>query len=312
MMSVDDPAELEEQVESVQFPSKGLTLAGHFYKPDNSSSTPSPAIVIGHQTTAVKEQGPAEYAQRLVEQGYIVLTFDAAYQGESEGEPHGLEDPFQRAEDFRNAVSYLTTREEVDSERIGVLGICGSGGYVPFAAQTDHRMKAVATVSAVDLARYFREPDPEAFQEMVKQAGALRSEEAVGFPAKLVSALPEPEEVDDSTPQTVREFVDYYKTPRGQHPRSTNKWVARSADLLDQFDAFADIDKIAPRPLLMIAGTEASTLPHSEDAIDQAGENAELVMLEGATHVDLYDKDEYVSPAVEKLTEFFDQHLTNA
>lgn len=156
-----------------------------------------------------------------------MLTFDAAYQGESEGEPHGLEDPFQRAEDFRNAVSYLTTCDDVDPERIGVLGICGSGGYAPYAAQTDHRMKAVATVSAVDLASYFRDPDPERFQQMVEQAGALRSEEAAGEPATLVSALPELDEVDDSTPATIREFVDYYKMPRGQHPvRLTSGWPA--------------------------------------------------------------------------------------
>ncbi|WP_323174421.1 alpha/beta hydrolase [Natrialba sp. PRR66] len=311
-MSVTNGGEPGEQFESVRFPSTGMMLAGHLYAPDNPSSTPAPAIVVGHQTTAVKEQSPAVYAQRLVEQGFIVLTFDAAYQGESEGEPHGLEDPFKRSEDFRNAVSYLTTREEVDPERIGVLGICGSGGYAPYAAQTDHRMKAVATVSAADVPSFFRNPDPEGFQQLVEQAGTLRTEEAAGFPATLVSALPEQNEIDDSTPQSIREFVDYYKTSRGRHPRATNKWVARSADLLDQFDPYADIDKIAPRPLLMIAGTEASTLHYSEDAVKRAGENAELFTIEGATHVDLYDRDKYVTPAVDKLTEFFDQHLGNA
>ena len=147
---------------------------------------------------------------------------------------------------------------------------------------------------------------------MVEQAGALRTQEAVGFPAELVSTLPGPDEVDDSTPATIRELVDYYKTSRGRHPRATNMWVARSADLLDQFDPYADVDKIAPRPLVMIAGTEASTLPHCEDAIEQAGENAEIFTIEGATHVDLYDRDKYVTPAVDKLTEFFDQYLANA
>lgn len=311
MMSVDSPTELEAQVENVQFSSKGLSLAGHLYTPDNPSSTPTPAIVIGHQTTAVKEQSPALYAQQLVEQGFTVLTFDAAYQGESEGEPHGLEDPFQRAEDFRSAVTYLTTREDVDPEAIGVLGICGSGGYAPHAAQTDHRMKAVATVSAADVPDFFRSPDPEAWEQMVEQAGELRTQEAVGFPTKLVDALPELDEVDDSTPASIRELVDYYKTSRGRHPRSTNQWVARSADLLDQFDPFDCIDKIAPRPLLMIAGTEAATLPYSENAVEEAGENAELFTIDGAMHADLYDKDKYVTPAVEKLTESFDSHLTN-
>ena len=137
-------------------------------------------------------------------------------------------------------------------------------------------------------------------------------QEAVGFPAELVSALPEPGEVDDSTLASIRELVDYYKTPRGQHPRATNKWVARSADLLDQFDPYADVEKISPRPPLMVAGTEAATLHYSEDAVEAAGETAELFTIEGAMHADLYDKNEYVTPAVEKLTEFFDQHLADA
>lgn len=170
---------------------------------------------------------------------------------------------------------------EIDADRIGVLGICGSGGYAPYAAQTDHRMNAVATVSAVDIPSTVRDPDPEAFQEMVERSGELRSEEANGFPAELFNQLPDPEEVDESTPQATREFVDYYKTSRGQHPRAPNKWVVRSADLLDQFDSFADVDKISPRPLLMVAGTEASSLPYSENAVEGAGENAELITIEG-------------------------------
>lgn len=295
---------------AVTFPStNGLVLAGHLYTPDPAPTGLSPAIVIGHPATGVKEQSPAIYAERLAARGFVALTFDAAYQGESEGQPRGLENPFQRADDFRYAVSYLTTRDDVDSERIGVLGVCASGGYVPYAAQTDHRMKAVATVSAVDLAVFFRSGDPDGFQRLVEQAGNLRSEEAAGKPATTVSALPEPDQLDDSTPQGLREFVEYYKTPRGQHPRSTNLWVARSADQLDQFDAFARVDKIAPRPLLMIAGTAAETRPASEQAVAAAGPTAELFDIQGATHVDLYDRDEYVSQAVDKLTAFFTRHL---
>ncbi|MCO8244902.1 MULTISPECIES: alpha/beta hydrolase [unclassified Haladaptatus] len=139
----------------------------------------------------------------------------------------------------------------------------------------------MATVSAVDIPSTVRDPDPEAFQEMVERSGELRSEEANGFPAELFNQLPDPEEVDESTPQATREFVDYYKTSRGQHPRAPNKWVVRSADLLDQFDSFADVDKISPRPLLMVAGTEASSLPYSENAVEGAGENAELITIEG-------------------------------
>ncbi|GAB3681222.1 alpha/beta hydrolase [Saccharopolyspora tripterygii] len=294
----------------VRFSSGDLMLAGHLYTPDTTSSERSPAIVVGHPATGVKEQTPSLYAQRLADQGYIALTFDAAYQGDSEGQPRGLEDPFQRADDFRWAVSYLANRDDVDAERIGVLGICASGGYVPFAAQTDHRMKAVATVSAVDLPGFFRAGDADGFNELVKQSGQAYSDEVAGKPVPMVPALPET--ADESTPESVAEFVDYYKTPRGQHPCSTNTWALRSAALLDQYDSYAQVDKIAPRPLLMIAGTKAATLPFSEGAVAKAGDNAELHLIEGATHVDLYDKDEYLTPAVAKLTEFFNRNLVKA
>ncbi|MFI1306246.1 alpha/beta hydrolase [Streptomyces sioyaensis] len=294
---------------NVTFPSNGLTLAGHLYTPGAASAGPSPAVVVGHPAMGVKEQTAAVYAERLAACGFVALTFDAAYQGESEGEPHGLENPFQRADDFRHAVSYLTTRDDVAPERIGVLGICSAGGYAPFAAQTDHRMKAVATISAMDLAGFFKSGDPAGFATMVEAAGRRRSEEAAGEAPALVSVLPEPDQIDASTPALVRESVEYYKTPRGRHPRATGRWVARSADQLDQYDSYAQVDKIAPRPLLMIAGTEAATRPFSTQAVARAGRTAELFDIEGATHVDLYDKDEYVSRAVAKLSEFFGAHL---
>lgn len=290
----------------VRFPTNGMLLAGHLYLPDGAEGA-LPAIVIGHQTTGVKEQSPTVYAERLVKEGFAILTFDAAFQGESEGMPRGLEDPFQRAEDFRAAVSYLTTRDDIDSERIGVMGICGSGAYAPYAAQTDHRMKAVAGVSGTDVPSFFRGADPEGWKELVASSGNLRSAEAAGEPAVTVAALPE--KADENTDPLTAEFIDYYKTPRGNHPRSTGDWVARSADLLEQYDSFADVAKIAPRPLLMIAGTEAATRGFSEKAVADSPGNAELMLVEGATHVDLYDKDQAVTPAVARLTEFFTKNL---
>ncbi|GHH06058.1 alpha/beta hydrolase [Streptomyces rubradiris] len=161
----------------VRFPANGPQLAGHLYLPDGVDG-PLAAIVVGHPTTGVKEQAPATYATRLVKEGFAVLTFDAAFQGESEGVPRGLEDPFQRAEDFRAAVTYLTTRPEIDPDRIGVMGVCGSGAYAPYAAQTDHRMKAVAGVPGTDVPSFFRGADPEGRQQMVANTGNLRSAEA--------------------------------------------------------------------------------------------------------------------------------------
>lgn len=293
----------------VTFPSNGMTLAGHLYTPDTPgvADGPAPAVVVGHPMTGVKEQTAGLYARRLAERGFVALAFDAAHQGESTGEPRGLENPFQRADDFRNAVSYLTTRADVDPERIGVLGICASGGYAPYAAQTDHRMRAVATISAADSPSFFRGADPEGFDKMVAHAGRLRGEEAVGRPATVVSVVPNT--VDDATPGPVREFHDYYKTPRGRHPRSTNEWVVRSTDQLAQYDSYAGVALIAPRPLLMIAGAEAFTLHYSRDAVERAGETAELFTVEGATHVDLYDREEAVGPAVDRLAAFFGEHL---
>jgi fermentation-respiration switch protein FrsA (DUF1100 family) len=290
----------------VRFPSNGLMLAGHAYTPEGASNTPLPAVVVGHPTTGVKEQTAGLYAQRLADQGFLTLTFDAAYQGESEGAPHGLEDPIQRADDFRNAVSYLTTRADVDAERIGVLGICGSGGYVVYAAQTDRRMRAVATVVAADVPAWLRAAGDEAFDQMVDAAGHARSAEAAGQEVPMIPMVVEP---DESTPAALAEFYDYYKTPRAQHERSDNMIALRSVDKLAQFEAYEHVERIAPRPLLMVAGGEAMTLPVSQDAVDRAGDNAELYVIEGATHVDLYDKDEAVTPAVARLVEFFKANL---
>ncbi|MEU1812621.1 alpha/beta hydrolase [Micromonospora aurantiaca (nom. illeg.)] len=168
-------------------------------------------------------------------------------------------------------------------------------------------MKAVAGVSGTDVPGFFRGADPEGWDQMVASSGKLRSAEAAGQPAATFPVLPE--QADADTPAPTAEFVDYYKTPRGRHPRSTGDMVIRSADLLDQFDSFAAVAKIAPRPLLMIAGTEAVTRGFSEKAVADSPGNAELFLVERATHVDLYDRDEYVTPAAAKLAEFFHKNL---
>ncbi|MGW2046267.1 alpha/beta hydrolase [Streptomyces sp. NPDC001858] len=298
---------------NVTFPSNGLNLAGHLYTPDGHDGGRLPAVVVGHPFTGVKEQTAGLYAQRLAEQGFVALAFDAAYGGESEGEPRGLENPFQRAEDVKAAVSYLSTRDDVDAERIGALGVCASGGYVPFAAQSEHRIKAVATVSAVDVTSLLRDgvghtDDGSAFRGMVEKAGALRTEEALGKPAVLASALPDA--VEASVPVLYQECFDYYRTSRGRHPRSTNQWVMRSVDQMAVYDSYAMIDAISPRPLLMIAGSEADTAHVSREAIAKAGDPKEFFVIDGATHVDLYDQDKYVTPAVAKLADFFGKHLS--
>ncbi|TCG02421.1 hypothetical protein BZM26_00890 [Paraburkholderia strydomiana] len=299
----------------VRFPSSGLSLAAHLYVPENASG-PLPGIVIGHPMGAVKEQSPANYADRLVKQGFVVLTFDAAYQGDSEGNPHGLEDPFQRSEDVKSAVSYLSVQPEVDPKRIGALGICASGGYVPFAAQTDHRIKAVATVVAACVGILWRDgmdgkQSPAVIKKQLDEAAVDRTNEAKGEPVRMSQIVPAtPEQAEHFPPKSMfREAYDYYCTPRAQHPRAANRWVARSVDKIAQYDSYVLVELIAPRPLLMIAGTEADTQRFSVETIKKAKGPKELFWIEGATHIDLYDKPQYVDPASKKVADFFHQHL---
>ncbi|WP_155059315.1 alpha/beta hydrolase [Streptomyces blattellae] len=300
---------------SVTFPSNDLALAGTLFTPDDHIDGRLPVIVISHPGGGVKEQSPSIYAERLARAGFAALVFDAAYQGESEGEPRGMENPFQRAEDIKSAVTYLTTRDDIDPDRIGALGICASGGYVPYAAQTDHRIKGVATVSAVDMGSVIREglgrtQDPAILKALLDRAGAARTAEARGAAPELVAWIPDnAEELLETATRQFRETFEFYCTPRGHHPRTVQGWVLRSVDQLAQYDSYAMIELISPRPLLMIAGSEAESAYFSREAIAQAAEPKELVVIDGATHIDLYDKDEHVTPAVAKLAEFFGKHL---
>ncbi|MFJ1748439.1 alpha/beta hydrolase [Streptomyces sp. NPDC088116] len=297
----------------VTFPSAGLNLAGHLYTPDDGAVGPRPAIVVGHPGSGVKEQTAALYALRLAEQGFVALAFDAAYQGESEGEPRGLEDPAHRVEDIKAAVSFLTTRDEVDADRVGALGICASGGYALAATASDHRIKAVATVSATDIARQFREgadgtQDPAVFQDMLTAASAARTAEARGEGVQTFPLFPDTaEQARALGGRHAVEGWEYYCSDRAQHSRSAKAFTWSSIDRMACFDAFRFAQLIAPRPLLMIAGREAVTSWMSVEAFQNARVPKELHWIDGASHVDLYDKEPYVGLAVEKLTGFFRQ-----
>ncbi|MEW1793822.1 alpha/beta hydrolase [Streptomyces niveus] len=298
----------------VTFPSAGLKLAGHLYTPDSEAPGPRPALVVGHPGSGVKEQTAGLYARRLAERGFVTLAFDAAYQGESEGEPRGLEDPGQRVEDLKAAVSFLTTLDAVDPGRIGAMGICASGGYALTATATDHRIRAVGTVSAVDISRQFRlgadgTQDPAVLEGMLDAASAARSAEARGEDVRRFPLFPATEEEARRGGPHVHEGWEYYLTPRAEHPRSAKALTWTSVDRLATFDAFAPVGLIAPRPLLLIAGREAVTSWMSVEAFQRASGTKELAWIEGASHIDLYDKDAYVLPAVERLAGFFTTHL---
>lgn len=295
----------------VTFDSAGVTIAGHLYLPDTPPDNARPAVVVSHPGSGVKEQAAGLYARKLSEQGFVTLAFDAAFQGESGGLPRGLEDPSHRVEDIKSAVSFLSTREEVDVERIAVLGICASGAYALAAGASDHRIKAIGTVSGVDIARQFRfgaegTQDPAVFQAMLDAAGAARTAEARGEDPQSFPIFPETvEEARAAGGSHGVDGFEYYCTSRAFHPRSAKTLTWSSVDKMAAFDTLGSVELIGDRPLLMIVGTAAVTAWMSIAAFQRARGPKELLWIDGASHVDLYDKPEYVDPAVARLTDFY-------
>ncbi|KAF2688058.1 alpha/beta-hydrolase [Lentithecium fluviatile CBS 122367] len=273
--------------ENVSFLSRNLKLTAHLYHPaPDSPNRSGAATVICHPWTSVKEQSPANYARVLSAAGFICVAYDAAYQGESEGLPRALEDPYQRIEDIKSAVTYLVSRNDVDANKIGVLGICASGGYAPFAAQTDLRIKAVVTSAAVcagTMARRGYDKDSSNMDILHKQleaAAADRNSDVTGSKVDVVHMLPPTLEEASSFPDSFKDLAQYYRG-RQPHERAPNTCLPRSWDIMANFDAFAHNDMISPRPLLMITGTKAATKWYSEDGVAKAKEPKELVVLEG-------------------------------
>jgi len=304
-------------VRKVTFPSHdGLKIVANLYHPENHlPGERRPALVTAHPIGGVKEQTAGLYSRKLAERGFITLAFDSTYQGESAGFPRFLEDPASRVEDIKCAVSYLSTLDDVDPNRIGGLGICAGGGYLPYAAQTDPRIKAVGTVSAVCAGSMFRDglggtQSRGALGALLEACSKSRTEEAQGKPAIVQRIVPETAaEITPETPVGYREAYEYYRTPRAQHPNSANWIVLSSFDRIVGYDSYEHLDLLAPRPLLMIAGTDADTRYFSEKGIGKAQGPKELFLINGATHVALYDKEQFVGPAVDKLSMFFDKWL---
>ncbi|KAI5458258.1 Alpha/Beta hydrolase protein [Mariannaea sp. PMI_226] len=302
----------------VTFPSFMLTIVGELYKPtDGSRNRNGAAIVVSHPMTGVKEQTAADYARALSSAGFYALTFDAGYQGESSGEPRGLEDPHQRVEDNKAAVTYLTTlKSEVDPERIGVLGICASGGYTSYAAQSDTRIKALGTVSAACVGRMTRngglyesnnKESPEAIAGALKAAGDWRTTHANDLKAQAPRMFEtEPSAVPEEAPSFFKAAASYYGSKRGCQTRSDQRVPPSSYDLMIGYDSFNYQHLISPRPLLMIVGAEAETLHYSRSAVEQAKDPKELFIIKGKNHFDLYDD---MTESAPKLIEFYAKTL---
>jgi hypothetical protein len=294
----------------------GTRIVANLFKPAGFAvSRRYAAVVVTHPFGGVKEQTAGLYAQRLAEEGFIALAYDASYQGESGGEPRLMEVPAQRLDDISCAIDFLAQHPQVDGERIGSLGICAGGSYALCQAQTELRVKAVAAVSTFNLGEARREGmGTISYEERMKRlrdASEARSREARGEPVQLVPVVPDSAaSFTERTPQLYREGHDYYRTPRAQHPNSPNRYMFSSLPQQMAFFPFEQLETIAPRPLLVIAGSKADTLFWSQQVYQKAKEPKELHVVDGATHIDLYDRPQFVTPNVAKLKEFFGRHLS--
>lgn len=300
----------------VTFSNGDVRMAGNLYlPPDYDSSRKYPAIVVAHPWGGVKEQTSGLYAQQLAQRGFITLAFDASHYGESGGEPHDLEDPADRVQDIRSAVGYLASLPQVDANRIGAVGVCAGGGYTLHEAQTDLRVKAVAGVVAYDIGEATRTGidgapvSAEDRQKLLQGVAEQLNKEAAGAPLLVQQLLPSRDQVNASTDNFTREAVDYYLTPRGAHPNARNRFVVTSPGLHIAYYPLEHMELISPRPVLLIAGERAETRRFSEAAYAKAQQPKELLIIPGASHFDLYDKPQYVTPAVDKMAEFFGKYL---
>lgn len=260
---------------------------------------------------AVKEQSANLYAQKIAEKGFVTLAVDLPYWGGSEGEPRNLVAPDNYAESFSAGVDYLRTLNYVARERIGALGVCGSGSYVISAAKIDPRIKAVATVSMYDMGAASRFGLRHAVtlqqrREMLAKAAAQRDVEFAGGQIELTGGTPE--QLTAQSSAVDREFFDFYRTARGHRPNTTTHPTLTSNVRFLNYFPFNEIDTISPRPMMFIAGDQAHSLEFSQDAYQRAAEPKELVLVPGAGHVDLYDRVDLIP--FEDLTAFYRQHLT--
>ena len=297
---------------AVSFKNKAVDIAGHLHLPDDFSEDKRyPALVGIHPAGGVKEQTIGEYARRLAAHGFVAIVFDASYQGESGGEPRLLEEPTARVEDARCAADFLTTLPFVDPERMGVFGICAGGGYALSVAQTERRFKAVATVSAAPMGEgsraFLGHPSPVAEQiATLEMVAKQRTAQARGGEPLYAPFVPEtPDEIDDNTPDLLREGYDYYRTPRGEHPNSKGRFLLTSMDRMFAFSAFDHIPDLLTQPMLLIAGSKADTKVFSDQAYELSNEPKELFVVDGATHIAMYDMPEYVDQAITKMVKFF-------
>ncbi len=303
------------KIHPVTYKLNGIDIAANIYTPANyDPSKAYPAVVVAHPNGGVKEQVAGLYAQRLAESGYITIAADASYQGASGGEPRNVDKPANRIEDIRGMADFITQYDGVDADRLGVLGVCGGGGYTLAAAQTDKRFKAVATLSMFNsgLVRRngFMNSGLATIQERLKQASEARALEAAGGKVLYAADTKTTDEAADKMPYDLYREGHYYYNRTHAHPNSTFRYTMSSLIDLMAFDAAANMELIN-QPLLMMAGSKADSFYMTEDAFRLASgtEDKELFLIPGATHIQTYHVPEYVNQAMGKLKEFFSKYL---
>lgn len=289
----------------------GFDIAGDLYLPiDFKADKSYAAIVVSHPGGGVKEQTAGTYARRLAEAGFVTVGFDASYQGASGGEPRSLDDPNIRVEDISYVIDYLETLPFIDESNIGALGICAGGGATMKASCLDRRIKATAGISIFDVGAASRSVGKDALIQNLDKIAAQKTAEAKGDTILLTPIIPDNKaELAANAPQFLIDAVDYYRTARGYHPRTTNRAVFSIQDRTVGFFPFELMGELMDRPLLIISGEKSDTIGFSQAAYNASNGPKELYLVKGAGHVDMYDKEPYVSEAVDKMADFFSQNL---
>lgn len=303
-------------INPVTYKQNGIDIAANVYLPANFDENKNyPAVVVAHPNGGVKEQVAGLYAQKLAEQGYVTVAADAMYQGASGGEPRHTDKPYLREESIHGMVDYISTFKGVDEKRLGILGICGGGGYTLKTAQSDKRLKAVATLSMFNSGRVRRngymDSQLDTVQARLQKAVEARAEAVKTGKERLVGSMAgiTDEQAAKLPTALYREGVQYYLRTH-VHPNSTFEYTESSLMDLMTWDATDQIELIN-QPLLMIAGSKADSLYMTEDAFKKATgtKDKELYKVDGATHIQTYYVPEYVEKISDKLTKFFNQHL---